>query len=53
MAGQAAGSTGLAVSCWQWLGSVFIVIIAMPLLPGITCMELTSCRASRCWWAGC
>lgn len=33
MAGQAAGSTGLAVSCWQLLGSVFIVIIAMTLLP--------------------
>ena len=33
MAGQAAGSTGLAVSCWQLLGSVFIVIIALTLLP--------------------
>ena len=33
MAGQAAGSTGLAVSCWQLLGSVFIVLIAMTLLP--------------------
>lgn len=33
MAGQAAGSTGLAVSSWQLLGSVFIVIIAMTLLP--------------------
>lgn len=33
MAGQAAGSTGLAVSAWQLLGSVFIVIIAMTLLP--------------------
>jgi solute:Na+ symporter, SSS family len=33
MAGQAAGSTGLAVSGWQLLGSVFIVIIAMTLLP--------------------
>jgi SSS family solute:Na+ symporter len=33
MAGQAAGSTGLAVSCWQLLGSVFIVIIAITLLP--------------------
>lgn len=33
MAGQAAGSTGLAVSCWQLLGSVFIVIISMTLLP--------------------
>jgi solute:Na+ symporter, SSS family len=33
MAGQAAGSVGLAVSCWQLLGSVFIVIISMTLLP--------------------
>jgi SSS family solute:Na+ symporter len=33
MAGQAAGSTGLAVSCWQLLGTIFIVIIAMTLLP--------------------
>lgn len=33
MAGQAAGSTGLAVSGWQLLGAVFIVIIAMTLLP--------------------
>lgn len=33
MAGQAAGSTGLAVSCWQLLGSVFIVILSMTLLP--------------------
>ena len=33
MAGQAAGSTGLAVSCWQLLGSVFIVLIAFTLLP--------------------
>ncbi len=33
MAGKAAGSTGLAVSCWQLLGSVFIVIISMTLLP--------------------
>ena len=33
MAGQAAGSTGLSVSCWQLLGSVFIVIISMTLLP--------------------
>lgn len=33
MAGQAAGPTGLAVSCWQLLGSVFIVIISMTLLP--------------------
>lgn len=33
MAGQAAGSTGLAVSCWQLLGSVFIVLVAMTLLP--------------------
>lgn len=29
MAGQAAGSTGLAVSCWQLLGSVFIVPIVV------------------------
>ena len=33
MAGQAAGSTGLAVSCWQLLGSVFIVLISVTLLP--------------------
>jgi len=33
MAGQAAGATGLAVSGWQLLGSVFIVIIALTLLP--------------------
>ena len=33
MAGQAAGSVGLAVSCWQLLGSVFIVLISMTLLP--------------------
>ena len=33
MAGQAAGSVGLAVSNWQLAGSVGIVIIAMTLLP--------------------
>lgn len=33
MAGQAAGSQGLAVSCWQLLGSVFIVLISFTLLP--------------------
>lgn len=33
MAGQAAGSTGLAVSCWQLTGSVFIVLISITLLP--------------------
>lgn len=33
MAGQAAGATGLAVSAWQLMGSVFIVIIAITLLP--------------------
>jgi SSS family solute:Na+ symporter len=33
MAGQAAGAIGLAVSGWQLMGSVFIVIIAMTLLP--------------------
>ena len=33
MAGQAAGATGLAVAGWQLLGSLFIVIIAMTLLP--------------------
>lgn len=33
MAGSAAGGVGLAVSAWQLLGSVFIVIISMTLLP--------------------
>ena len=33
MAGQAAGSTGLAVSAWQLVGSLGIVLIAMTLLP--------------------
>jgi len=33
MAGSAAGGVGLAVSSWQLLGSVFIVIISMTLLP--------------------
>jgi len=33
MAGQAAGATGLAVSAWQLVGSVGIVVIAMTLLP--------------------
>ncbi len=33
MAGKAAGSTGLAVSCWQLWGSMFIVLISMTLLP--------------------
>jgi SSS family solute:Na+ symporter len=33
MAGQAAGSVGLAVSAWQLTGSVGIVLIAMTLLP--------------------
>ena len=33
MAGQAAGNVGLAVSCWQLLGSVFIVLVSMTLLP--------------------
>jgi len=33
MAGQGAGSVGLAVSNWQLFGSVGIVIIAFTLLP--------------------
>lgn len=33
MAGQAAGATGLAVSGWQLMGAIFIVLIAMTLLP--------------------
>lgn len=33
MAGQAAGGVGLAVSAWQLIGSVGIVLIAMTLLP--------------------
>ncbi len=33
MAGQAAGSVGLAVSAWQLVGSLGIVLIAMTLLP--------------------
>jgi SSS family solute:Na+ symporter len=33
MAGQSAGGTGLAVSAWQLVGSVGIVIIAFTLLP--------------------
>ncbi|MFN3410205.1 MAG: SLC5 family protein [Limisphaerales bacterium] len=33
MAGQAAGSVGLAVSTWQLAGSVGIVLIALTLLP--------------------
>ena len=33
MAGQAAGGVGLAVSAWQLVGSVGIVLIAMTLLP--------------------
>jgi SSS family solute:Na+ symporter len=33
MAGQAAGGVGLAVSAWQLVGSVGIVIIALTLLP--------------------
>ncbi|MDQ8191566.1 solute:sodium symporter family transporter [Roseibacillus persicicus] len=33
MAGSAAGGVGLAVSSWQLLGSVFIVIVSMTLLP--------------------
>lgn len=33
MAGQAAGGVGLAVSAWQLIGSVGIVIIAITLLP--------------------
>ena len=33
MAGQAAGNVGLAVSLWQLVGSVGIVLIAMTLLP--------------------
>ncbi len=33
MAGQAAGNVGLAVSAWQLVGSVGIVLIAMTLLP--------------------
>lgn len=33
MAGQAAGGVGLAVSAWQLVGSLGIVIIAMTLLP--------------------
>lgn len=32
MAGQAAGSVGLAVSAWQFVGSLGIVVIAMTLL---------------------
>lgn len=33
MAGSAAGGVGLAVSAWQLLGSVFIVVVSMTLLP--------------------
>lgn len=33
MAGQAAGSVGLAVSAWQLVGSAGIVIVALTLLP--------------------
>lgn len=33
MAGSAAGGVGLAVSSWQLLGSVFIVVVSMTLLP--------------------
>jgi SSS family solute:Na+ symporter len=33
MAGQAAGNVGLAVSAWQLVGSLGIVLIAMTLLP--------------------
>lgn len=33
MAGQAAGGVGLAVSAWQLIGSVGIVLIALTLLP--------------------
>ena len=33
MAGQGAGAVGLAVTWWQLVGSVFIVIIALTLLP--------------------
>ena len=33
MAGQAAGGVGLAVSAWQLIGSLGIVLIAMTLLP--------------------
>lgn len=33
MAGQAAGSVGLAVSSWQLMGSVGIVVVAVTLLP--------------------
>lgn len=33
MAGAAAGGVGLAVSSWQLLGSVFIVVVSMTLLP--------------------
>lgn len=33
MAGSAAGGVGLAVSAWQLMGSVFIVLISMTLLP--------------------
>lgn len=33
MAGQAAGNVGLAVSAWQLIGSVGIVVIALTLLP--------------------
>jgi len=33
MAGQAAGGVGLAVSAWQLVGSLGIVVIAMTLLP--------------------
>ena len=33
MAGQGAGSIGLAVSNWQLFGSIGIVVIAFTLLP--------------------
>ena len=33
MAGSGAAAQGLAVSSWQLMGSVFIVIVAMTLLP--------------------
>jgi SSS family solute:Na+ symporter len=50
MAGQAAGRVGLAVSAWQLIGSLGIVIIALTLLPkflraGIYTMpEFLECR---------
>jgi len=59
MAGQGAGTVGLAVGAWQLTRSVGIVIIAFTLLPRFRSGKLEACDGAgsaghhRCWGPRC